>query len=82
MKRRLSQCVWIGVCALTLGLTGCAISLGSGNAPQRGTTLGKELMDLKEARDRGVISDSEYEEQRRILLHRSDDDHDHGHHHD
>ncbi len=50
------------------GLAGC----GGGNAQThveaRGTTLGKELMDLKEARDKGVISDQEYQTLREKLL--------------
>ena len=71
-----------GTCVLVaiLMLTGCAINLGSNNTPNRGTTLGKELMDLKEARDRGVLSDAEYEQQRTQILHRYNHGHDHDKH--
>ena len=34
----------------------------------RGTTLGRELMDLKEARDSGAIGEDEYNRLRRRLI--------------
>lgn len=66
MKRR----DWFMSLALLASGVGCSISLGNRGASETGTTLGKELMDLKEARDRGVITDAEYETQRQQLLHR------------
>ncbi len=52
----------------TVGLYGC----GGGNArlehKSNATTLGRELMDLDEARRKGVISESEYNELRKDVI--------------
>ena len=45
---------------LVLLCSGCAI--GSGKTEVKETTLGQELIELKEARDKGAITGSEYEE--------------------
>ena len=69
----MKRIVWIGlvVGGLLLAGFGCSINLGNrGMSDQPGTTLGQELMDLKEARDRGVITDDEYELQRLEMLKR------------
>ena len=43
---------------------------GGAEIQSNNTTLGKELMDLSEAHEKGVISDKEYENARSRLLKR------------
>lgn len=61
-------CVAVFVLLLSSGLSGC----GGGGAKNynitRSTTVGQELKDLKEARDRGAISADEYEELREKII--------------
>ena len=65
-----ARVILAGVLVLTpmAGLYGC----GGGNAQvehkTNATTLGRELMDLDEARRKGVISDGEYEEMRKDVI--------------
>ena len=49
-----------------LALAGCASSQVE-HAPV-GVTVGQQLIDLKQAHTRGVLSDREYDEQRRQLI--------------
>ncbi len=62
---------------MTLFLLGAAIALSGcsgGGADVRsenrieGTTKGQQLLDLKKAFDAGVISESEYEKERKKIL--------------
>ena len=56
--------------ALGLLATGCAWSLfdrGTVNY-QRGTTTGRELLDLQEAKAKGALSDDEYLRARKAIL--------------
>ena len=59
----------IAVSALLL-LTGCLnLSLGGGSKSQSQTpTIGQQLIDLKNAKDSGAISDAEYQKQKEKLL--------------
>lgn len=44
-----------------VGLTGCAMFNSDGTVHYtRTTTIGRELVDLEEAKDKGLISDAEY----------------------
>ena len=45
---------------LVSGITGCAIGNKGTVHYTRTTTIGKELMDLKEAKDKDAISEEEY----------------------
>ncbi len=61
--------------ALALGLaivaSGCVAAIGNRGEHAGNGTLGQELIDLKRAKDAGVINDAEYEAQRaRLLDHR------------
>lgn len=48
---------------------GCAINLGNKTSPEHNkATVGQELIDLKRARDNGVITEEEYQSQRRRLM--------------
>ena len=61
--------VLVGVSTLII-LTGC-IDLSRGNDTttiQKMPTVGQQLMDLKKAKDTGVISDAEYEAEKARLL--------------
>ena len=55
----------LGIAALTLGLTACG---GSTTTVEQTETQGKQLMDLKEAYDKGVITEKEYEATRKKIL--------------
>jgi len=51
-------------------LTGClALQIGGGDKKEeRKATVGQQLVDLKKARDAGVITDAEYETQKAKIL--------------
>ena len=59
------------------GTTGCIVGVGNRGNPHSSEkhTLGQELMDLKTARDAGVIDPDEYEHQRRKLLEQGKEPH-------
>ena len=55
----------------------CAIVLAAGllpacgsktNVQSKSTTVGQELQDLEEARDKGLITESEYKKQRERIM--------------
>ena len=73
MKQRILAGI-LGLAAAGL-LTGCiGLTFGGGGPKHQETsiettpTLGKQLMDLKQARDRGAITEQEYEFQKAKLL--------------
>ncbi len=53
------------VIALSLGLAACG---GSSTTVKQTETQGQQLMDLKEAYDKGVISEKEYEATKKKIL--------------
>lgn len=55
------------VVALTLGLGGCGGS-DTRTTVQSKETQGKQLLDLKEAYDKGVITEKEYENTKEDIL--------------
>lgn len=72
MKTKLCRWICLMVAACTLGLlfSGCAWQIGgdkSGPTVYR-PTRGQELIDLKKARDQGVITEDEYQAQRKKVL--------------
>jgi hypothetical protein len=54
--------------SLLLGLSGCVAAIGNRPPPASSATLGQQLIDLKKARDEGVITDAEYAVQRAKFL--------------
>jgi hypothetical protein len=59
----------IALSAMVL-LTGClALQIGGGDKKEeRKVSVGQQLVDLKAARDRGAITDAEYETQKAKVL--------------
>jgi hypothetical protein len=59
----------IGLVSMTL-LTGCLnLQLGGGTSNrQQPPTVGQQLVDLKQAKDSGAITEAEYEAQKARLL--------------
>ena len=55
----------LGLVLLAATLSGCAI--GSGKTEIIEPTLGQELIELKNAKDSGAISEQEYEEMKEKL---------------
>jgi hypothetical protein len=55
----------LGLVLLAATLSGCAI--GSGKTEMTKPTLGQELIELKNAKDSGAISEQEYEEMKKKL---------------
>jgi hypothetical protein len=67
--KKLPVVAWMGISAMML-LTGCLnLQLGGGSTtrPQSPTT-GQQLIDLKRAKDSGVITETEYEAQKAKIL--------------
>ncbi len=52
--------------------TGCACFNDTRLVSSRYTTVGQELVDLKKARDAGLINDVEYQQQRQKILKMND----------
>jgi uncharacterized lipoprotein YbaY len=57
-------------CALTaaVGLAGCSSSSTDVLAPTVSVSIGQQLIDLKNARDAGAISEQEYQAQARRVI--------------
>ena len=56
--------------SLVAAVSGCAISLGGGDEEiVRKETMGKQLLDLKEAKDRGALTDEEYQREKERIIH-------------
>jgi len=47
---------------------GCVVALGNRGSEQDKATLGKQLTDLKQARDTGVINEEEYQTAKKRLI--------------
>jgi hypothetical protein len=62
--------ILIPVTAAVLAVSsGCAIGIGNRDHDvPRHATIGQELIDLKTARDSGVLSDADYHQQRERLM--------------
>ena len=53
---------------LVSGITGCAMGNKGTVHYNRTTTIGKELLDLKEAKDKGALSEQEYNKVKKDLV--------------
>jgi len=65
MKR---MAVILAVIILVSGIAGCAIGNKVTMRSDRTTTIGKELLDLKEAKDKGALSEEEYNKVKKDLM--------------
>jgi len=54
--------------ALAAGLSGCAMFNRGTLHYNRTTTIGRELIDLKEARDKGAVTEAEYAKVKEEIL--------------
>ena len=59
--------IFAGIFALTLGLSACGGGGATTKVEARGTQ-GQQLLDLKEAYDKGVITEEEYEDAKEKIL--------------
>ena len=55
------------VCSL-LGVSGCLLIAGGGKTTTTNPTLGQQLQELKDAHDKGAITDGEYEKAKARML--------------
>jgi hypothetical protein len=62
---RWSLCLALGVSALAA--CGCS---STAQVESRSTTVGQELQDLEEARNKGLITEEEYQKQRQAIMKR------------
>ena len=53
---------------VAVGLSGCAMCNRGTMNYTRTTTIGKELIDLKDAKDKGALTDEEYAKTKKFLL--------------
>jgi len=67
MKKKQIMTV-LAVVALASGLTGCAMFNRGTLHYTRTTTIGKELIDLQEARAKGAITEEEYAKVKKEIL--------------
>jgi len=65
MKKLLNAIILAGCVS---GAAGCAMFNRTQVAYTRTTTVGRELLDLQEAREKGAISEAEYNKARKALL--------------
>jgi hypothetical protein len=56
------------VMALALGASGCALFNRGTMHYSRTTTVGRELVDLKDALDKGVVTEDEYAKAKKDIL--------------
>jgi len=56
------------ICTVIACMTGCMALNRIEMSVSRNTTIGKELVDLNEAKEKGIISQKEYEKAKRKLL--------------
>jgi len=72
MSRRMLR-LWAAglLCLGSVSLPGCVVVADNSNDPQN-PTVGRELRDLKMARDRGALGDEEYRDARLKVLSRLD----------
>ena len=58
-----------GIAMVCVTLNGCVVALGNRESPpDHKATLGKQLTDLKQARESGAITEEEYQTAKKRLL--------------
>lgn len=64
---RATHCLIACVFVAAAGLSGCG---STSNVESRSTTVGQELQDLEEARNKGLLTEDDYQRQRETILDR------------
>jgi len=69
-RNKMKHEAWLVLAAVLVagGLSGCVCCNRGTLNYTRTTTIGKELIDLKDAKDKGALSDEEYIKTRKALL--------------
>ena len=63
-----TKAIALAMVLLAAGVAGCAMFNRGTLNYQRTTTIGKELVDLKDARDKGAITDAEYAKVKKEIM--------------
>lgn len=58
----------IAAAVVLAGVSGCAICNRGSMNYNRTTTIGKELIDLKEAKDKGAVTEEEYAKTKKEIM--------------
>ena len=64
----LKMCVLFSLLIFGAGLAGCGGGGAQLKSQTTNTTTGQELVDIKEAYDKGVITEKEYNDQKKRIL--------------
>ncbi|MBF0474962.1 MAG: hypothetical protein HQK59_03855 [Deltaproteobacteria bacterium] len=72
MKHVLRTGIFCLAILVGVGLSGCGGGGAKNNIETRTTTTGQELIDLQNAKDKGVITEREYEDQKKKVLNRKE----------
>ncbi|MBF0497425.1 MAG: SHOCT domain-containing protein [Deltaproteobacteria bacterium] len=72
MKHVLQTGIFSLAILLGVSLSGCGGGGAKSNIEARTTTTGQELIDIQNAKDKGVITEKEYEAQKKKILNRND----------
>jgi len=67
MKSRILPVFFLAL-LFAMGLSGCGGGKSSVQATTSTTTMGQELMDLDESRNKGIITDDEYKKAKKAIL--------------
>ena len=59
---------WVAAAALAVSASGCALFNRGTMHYNRTTTVGKELVDLKDALDKGAVTQDEYAKAKKDIL--------------
>ncbi|MBF0280874.1 MAG: SHOCT domain-containing protein [SAR324 cluster bacterium] len=68
MKKKATLIQTIGLSFVISALTGCALGNDGTFHYNRNTTIGKELLDLKNAMEKGAITKQEYENLKKEIM--------------
>lgn len=66
---RSAAALLLAAAALALPAGGC-VSASESSVEARTTTIGRELQDLEDARDKGLLTEAEYQKKREQILDR------------
>jgi hypothetical protein len=64
----MSRWIACGLLCSLLSLNGCLLIAGGGKTTSINPTLGQQLQELKDARDKGAISEDEYQKAKTRML--------------